>query len=295
MTDFDRPAAVAYNGDRFVPAPNLLNWLGRAADDPALARDAAAETKIGEAFARLVHRAQTRIAAEPQDGRLGPAAIRAIRRHLGIQSRSIGPDRFSSAHLGRFYVSGGFMEDHGHSQKGTTRAIFSDAPSSVRTLPPSDRNLGLDYVVQSPGKEVRAWYGGLVLAAGLDGGYGLRVTVETDVAFTLEGVEHTVYQAFGHNAALHVRRGEFVEPLQLLATMGGTGEGGAVRYGEHVDLRTWISIDNQKIDLSPNVLDRQIPAPSRLPGRPRLALAAAGIAAAFAFGGAAVLAWRSRT
>ena len=314
MTDFDLPAAVAYNGDRFVPAPNLLDWLGRAADDPALARDAAAETKIGEAFARLVHRAQTRIAAEPQDGRLDPAAIRAIRRHLGIQSRSIGlardgihlperqvskgplgyPDRFSSAHLGRFYVSGGFMEDHGHSKKGTTRAIFSDAPSSVRTLPPSDRNLGLDYVVQSPGKEVRAWYGGLVLAAGLDGGYGLRVTVETDVAFTLEGVEHTVYQAFGHNAALHVRRGEFVEPLQLLATMGGTGEGGAVRYGEHVDLRTWISIDNQRIDLSPNVLDRQLPAPSRLPGRPRLALAAAAIAAALAFGGAAVLAWRSR-
>lgn len=318
MAAFDVQAAVAYNRARLVFAPGLLEWIGRAADDPALLRSALETRAIGEPFAALVHRAQTRVLTDARlhDGRLGPESIRALRRSASIQSRAVGlaaggitlperqvtknafgryPDRFESGHIGRFYVSGGFMEDHGHSKKGTTLAIFSDAPSTVRTLPPSDRNLGLDYVIEDPGKEVRAWYGGLVLAAGLDGGYGLRVTVETDVAFVLAGVEYTVYQAFAHCAALHVRQGEFIEPRHRLATMGGTGEGGAVHYGEHVDLRTWITVGDRRVDLSPNVLDRQLPAPTGLPTRRRLALSHVVITSlALSLTGTAVLVWRAR-
>lgn len=270
---------------------------------------------VGAAVAyNLVLRAQMRVLIDPQghDGRLGPASVRALRGAVGVQSRAVGlqqdgitfpetqvqknilgryPDRFVSTHLGAFYVSGGFMEAHGHSQKGTTHAIFTDAPATIRTLAPSDRNLGVDYVVTARGKEVRAWYGGLVLAAGLDGGYGLRVTVETDVAFTIAGEEYTVYQAYGHNEALHVRRGEFIEPRHVLATMGGTGQSGAVRYGEHVDLRTWIDVGPRRVDLSPNALDRQLPAPAGPPVRrtfPQVATAMLALSLA----GTAVLAWR---
>lgn len=290
--DADTLDAIAYNRRRLAHGGVLVASLGQIAGEPALAEEVRASGQIDVAFVRLVRAAQARVlpAGAPRDGRLGPATIRAVRGALGTRSRALGldaenilipeqqvhrgllgyPDRFDSAVLGPFYVSGGFMESAGHAPKSEARAIFSARPSEVAILPPAPRNLGIDYVVTNPRKDVRAWYGGLVLAAGLDGGYGFRVTIETDVAYPLGGAERTVYQAYGHNAANLVREGEIVEQGQVIARMGGTGQGGAARYGEHVDLRTWIDDGAGRIDVAPNALERVLPPRLDVMTRPAL-------------------------
>lgn len=297
--------AVDYNRARFVFTSGLLDWVGRAAADKRLAATARASGELDGSFAQLVAAAQVR-AGRPSDGRLSPETVRALRKFTGDQSHSLGlsqdriviPEtqvekgvlgypKFESAKLGVFYVTGGFMEPHGHASKATTHAIFQSDPGRIETLAPADRNLGIDIVVANAAKDVRAWYGGLVLASGLDGGYGNRVTMETDVSFTLDGREFTVYQAYGHNAANRVGKGEFVEPGEVIATMGGTGSGGKTRYGEHVDIRTWIDHDGRRVDLSPNVLDAQLVPRVGMPDRTlwRFARVAMGATAAgFAVG-----------
>jgi hypothetical protein len=40
-------------------------------------------------------------------------------------------------------ITGGFMEPHGHSNKGPTYAILGNSPQTIQTLPASDRNIGI--------------------------------------------------------------------------------------------------------------------------------------------------------
>lgn len=271
-------SAVAYNRGRF-PQYNqaLVDQLHQVANDQTLYDAATSSQEVGADFARLVQAAQRVLFTEAtdQDGKLGAGTLRAVRQQVGVASTPAGLEedgvafaegqvtranyeRFQSDRGGDFTVTGGFMEPHGHSRKGETQAVFSSDPENATTLPASDRNLGVDYVVHDEGKPANVWYGGLVTQAGLDGGYGNRVTVETDVTFMYQGREYTVIQAYAHLARVDAELGQIVNAGESVGKMGGTGSGGAVRYAEHIDLRTWITVDGQRIDISPNVLDRQL-------------------------------------
>ena len=137
----------------------------------------------------------------------------------------------------------------------------------ISTSAASDKNLGFDYVVENdPDEEVHAWYGGVVTASRLEGGYGYRVTIETDIRYNYQGTDYVVYTAYAHNDENFVEAGDYVREGDVIAEMGGTGSGGATRYGAHVDLRIWINVDGSRVDLSPNVLEAQLqrnqPAPA---------------------------------
>jgi GH24 family phage-related lysozyme (muramidase)/murein DD-endopeptidase MepM/ murein hydrolase activator NlpD len=285
---FDEAEAVAYNKQRFSYDASLVEQLNQIAQDRELYQAARAAGKLGPEFAQLVYAAQQVLfPGATNDGKLGPATLRTLRERNGRASTAIGlaankrpiPERqvysgresaksrtFETKRTGEFIVTGGFMEAHGHALKKDSRAIFSKDPNKITQLPDSGRNLGIDYVVTNKGKDVHAWYGGLVTQSGLAGGYGYRVTVETDVTYLFNGKEYPVFQAYGHNRKLYVKQGTVIEPGAKIAMMGGTGKGGAVRYGEHVDLRTWIMVDGKMVDVSPNLLDQQI-ASRRSSGR----------------------------
>lgn len=132
----------------------------------------------------------------------------------------------------------------------------------ISTSAASDKNLGFDYVTEgtNTNEDVFAWYGGVVTKSGLEGGYGHRVTIETDIRYNYQGTDYTVFTAYGHNDELFVEKGDFVEAGDVIAEMGGTGSGGATLYGAHVDLRTWITVEGERVDVSPNLLESQISA-----------------------------------
>lgn len=279
---FDQQRAVAYNRERFTFDQSLVDQLNQVAGDRELYEAVTASRQVGPEFAQLVYAAQQVLfPGAANDGMLGPGTLRTVRQRTGHASTEVGlaangrpiPERqvrtaspndpasertFTTERTGGFIVTGGYMEASGHATKRGISAIMSNDPDNITALPDSGRNLGIDYVVQNRGKDVNAWYGGLVTHAGLDGGYGYRVIVETDVTYLFNGKEYTVFQGYGHNSALHIRKGSVIEPGARIATMGGTGSGGAVRYAEHVDLRTWIMVDGKKVDVSPNLLDQQI-------------------------------------
>jgi hypothetical protein len=132
----------------------------------------------------------------------------------------------------------------------------------ITTSAASDKNLGFDYVTEGTNtdEDVFAWYGGVVTKSGLEGGYGNRVTIETDIRYNYQGADYIVYTAYAHNDELFVSKGDFVESGDLIAEMGGTGSGGGTSYPAHVDFRTWIIVDGDVVDVSPNLLESQISA-----------------------------------
>lgn len=132
----------------------------------------------------------------------------------------------------------------------------------ISTSAASDKNLGFDYVTEgtNTNEDVFAWYGGVVTKSGLDGGYGNRVTIETDIRYNYQGTDYIVYTAYAHNDDLFVEKGDFVVAGDVIAEMGGTGSGGNTNYPAHVDLRTWIVVNNDVVDVSPNLLEGQISA-----------------------------------
>jgi hypothetical protein len=154
-------------------------------------------------------------------------------------------------------ITGGFMEPHGHGPKGTTYAIFGDKPQTIQTLSPANRNIGIDYVVQTKDQATSAWYSGIVESAGLEGGYGNRVHVKTDINYTFNGKEYPVYTAYAHLDNIKVQTGQRVHQGQNIGEMGGTGSGGVTRHPEHVDLQTYIKVDGKIINVSPNAIQEQ--------------------------------------
>ena len=135
----------------------------------------------------------------------------------------------------------------------------SNQDPQVQTVPAGHHNLGFDYVIENePDEEIRAWYGGLVTFSGLSGGYGNRIIIETDVRYNYQGDDYAVYTAYGHNDQNLVSTGEIVQARDVIGEMGGTGTGGQDVYPQHVDLRTWIMVNRNRIDISPNELERQL-------------------------------------
>ena len=154
--------------------------------------------------------------------------------------------------LGKGVVTGGFMEELGHSLKPQTYAIFSDSPDQITVLPSGPRNLGVDYVVTD--YNIRNWYPGTVTHVGWEGSYGNRAHIQFDVLLPFNGTLYPLKGAYAHAASFSVQAGDTIQQGQVIGKMGGTGG----NYPDHVDLRLWIEIDGKIIDVSPNLVDASI-------------------------------------
>lgn len=171
-----------------------------------------------------------------------------------FQLNSSNYQRFSHSLLGNLTITGGFMEPNGHSWKPEQKAIYLSG--ELKTLPPANRNIGIDYVVFN--NQVKAWYGGTVTKVGREGGYGRRVHLQLDLVYQYQGRQYQVYQAYAHNQELWVSVGEDIAQGQQIAIMGGSGSSSDNDYPFHVDLSTYIFINNSIVQLNPQALDRQI-------------------------------------
>ena len=169
-------------------------------------------------------------------------------------------------------ITGGFMEPSGHGDKNQQAyVIFENDPNNIVSFPDTlisdgqggytndNYNIGIDYTVNTADELTRSWYSGEVVQAGLEGGYGNRVHVKTDVTYEFDGREYDVYTAYAHLDSIDVQVGDRVNQGDNLGEMGGTGSGGVTRYDPHVDLQTWIQLDDgRKVNLSPNLLQKQL-------------------------------------
>ncbi|MEA5515322.1 N-acetylmuramoyl-L-alanine amidase [Nodularia sp. UHCC 0506] len=161
---------------------------------------------------------------------------------------------FSHPLLGNITITGGYMEPKGHALKGELKAVFLD--HKLKVLPPSNRNIGIDYVVAD--RKVKAWYGGTVTKQGREGGYGRRVHIQLDVSYEFGGKKYQVYQAFAHLQEILVRVGQVVKQGDQIAVMGGSGANSNNDYPLHVDFSTYLFIHGRLVQLNPQALDRQL-------------------------------------
>jgi murein DD-endopeptidase MepM/ murein hydrolase activator NlpD len=119
--------------------------------------------------------------------------------------------------------------------QGTVTSAFGWRKNPIGTVPRWRFHSGLD-IARKRGAPVVAAGRGRVLASGLDGGFGKAVTVDHGFGIT------TVY---GHCHRLHVSEGDFVEPGDLIATMGNTGRSTGPHL--HFELR----FDGSSVDPAP--------------------------------------------
>ena len=158
---------------------------------------------------------------------------------------------FTHPLLKQITVTGGFMEPHGHSQKSTMRAIFAD--KQIKTLPPSRRNIGIDYVVA--GKEAIAWYGGVVTQQGVERGYGRRVHIKLNLKYEHVGKLYEVFQAYAHLQECWVKVGQPIAQGAQIGVMGGSSHTSDRAYPLHIDLSTCIFIAGESVQVNPQLLD----------------------------------------
>lgn len=174
---------------------------------------------------------------------------------------------FSNPVLGTGKITGGFMEEPGHSKKGTLKAVFLDASLKTFTSSPSSqnkRNIGIDYVIND--YQVKAWYSGKVSQRGLEKGYGNRVHILLDIEFKFQGASYAVYQAFAHLRSMSVSVGDTINQGQVIGVMGGSStksQGERLilvqdAYPIHVDLDTYIRKDGDRVSINPQLIDKQL-------------------------------------
>ena len=160
----------------------------------------------------------------------------------------------TSSVLKNITVTGGFMEPRGHSWKPISYAIFSSNSASIKTLSPSQRNYGIDYVVTTSGDPIHNWYPGKVTKVGAEGSYGNRCHFDFYIFFEHSGKLYPIKGAYAHAKSFSVRKGDYVRQGQYIGVMGGTGGD----YPPHVDFRLWINDGSKIVDLSPNVVEKQL-------------------------------------
>ena len=164
--------------------------------------------------------------------------------------------------LGDVTITGGYMEEHpDHSVKSAMKVIFLDGmlkglPGGVR------RNIGIDYSVAP--QKVRAWYGGKIAKRGVERGYGRRIHMLLDVLFEYQGKKYQIYQAFAHLKQFLVSRDQEVGQGEIIGIMGGSStRRGTLEiidgaYPLHVDLSTYFIMDGERVEIHPQLLDRQL-------------------------------------
>jgi Peptidase family M23 len=160
-------------------------------------------------------------------------------------------------------MTAGFMEPSGHGYKSSsTRYLDSKNPDPKQpkaTKAGSNYNIGIDYVVGGD-KQVVPWYSGTVKRAGLNGGYGNSVTIETNQSYEYNGVRYPIYNTYSHLATIGkgIKEGAIVDTDTFIGKMGGTGTNGKNTYPEHVDFQSYILVDGKKIQLSPNLMQNNL-------------------------------------
>jgi hypothetical protein len=169
--------------------------------------------------------------------------------------------------LGSITVTAGFMEPQGHGFKRTARkAIYADG--RLRVSQPGHYNIGIDYT-RGFGSDVLCMYSGVVVQAGLEGGYGHRIHVRLDQPFVHQGSRYICYQAYAHCLRLLKAVGQRVSQGEAIAIEAGHGASGPHDYGSHVDLDTYCVIDGETVHLNPDLLGRGL--------RPGGAISAVGV------------------
>lgn len=184
-------------------------------------------------------------------------------------------------YVGKFRLTGGFMEYYGHGQKRWDYNIIMPDGRTSKVGPKKGKgsgrfNIGIDYVVLDPEKKVNTWYGGevvkVVKARENDTEYGNRVVIRTNQTYNYKRQDYPVYQAYSHLDSYSVKVGDRVSQGQTIAVMGKTGG----TSQDHVDLRTFIitqstfaetaHVDGQPgwTELSPNALENQLRSRSRI-------------------------------
>ena len=157
--------------------------------------------------------------------------------------------KISSPVFGDITVTESFMNlgaPHGV-KKNPRYAIFSSDPEKVvKQEGGGQANIGIDYT--SSNGRIRSWFSGTVEKVEFQPrGYGNIITIKTDQTFTYQGKEYPLYTHYAHADNFTVKEGR-VEAGQDIGKQGNTGGS----HGAHVDFRTWIVVDGQKIDISPN-------------------------------------------
>ncbi|MGK7892362.1 MAG: peptidoglycan DD-metalloendopeptidase family protein [Xenococcus sp. (in: cyanobacteria)] len=155
---------------------------------------------------------------------------------------------YSNPIMGEVKVTSGFMEPRGHGYKSRSRlAIFRDR--SLKKVSPGNYNIGFDYSVGF-GADVICMYGGEVVKAGKEGGYGYRIHVKLDREFKYQGQTYTVFQAYAHCSTLFFAKGDRVTQGDTLGLEAGQGSSSPYNYPTHVDLDTYIYIGKEQVSIN---------------------------------------------
>lgn len=159
---------------------------------------------------------------------------------------------YSNEIIGNITLTGGFMEPYGHGRKRTSKqAIFSNG--KILKTKTSNYNIGLDYTTGYKSKVI-AWYSGTVIQTSLERGYGNRIYIKLNIPFTYKGKDYDCYQAYAHNYQILKKKGDKVKQGEAIALEGGHNGSNPLAYGSHVDLDTYIFMDNEKIHINPDLL-----------------------------------------
>jgi len=203
---------------------------------------------VGDRVYLAKKKAAADIPAEPEVTGDSPLNLPAIAEHQLTWSNY---QRFTHPILGDITITGGFMESSGHSQKGQLKAIFAD--KALKTLPPSRRNIGIDYVEKN--RKAIAWYSGTVVRQGIEGGYGRRIHIKLNLKFEHQGKEYEVYQAYAHLQQIWVRAGQEVKQGTQIGVMGGSSHNNDNAYPPHIDLSTYIIVGGETVQINPQLID----------------------------------------
>jgi Peptidase family M23 len=159
-------------------------------------------------------------------------------------------------------ITGGFNEPNGHSEKGSSLYLDSKNPDPNKpaTKSPGRYNIGIDYVVNGD-KQVTPWYSGVVIAAKDTGnGYGKQVVVKTNHSYEYNGKRYPIYNAYSHLKSIdkNIADGRLknIDTDTIIGEMGKSGL--SQKHGEHVDFQSYIIVDGVKIQVSPNLIQKNL-------------------------------------
>jgi hypothetical protein len=159
-------------------------------------------------------------------------------------------------------ITGGFNEPNGHSEKKSSLYLDSKNPdpSKPATKSPGRYNIGLDYVVNGD-KQVTPWYSGTIVSAKDTGaGYGKQVIVKTNQSYEYNGKRHSIYNAYSHLKSIDKSivdgRLKNIDTDTIIGEMGKTGL--SQKHGEHVDFQSYIIVNGNKIQISPNLMQKNL-------------------------------------
>jgi murein DD-endopeptidase MepM/ murein hydrolase activator NlpD len=158
-------------------------------------------------------------------------------------------------------VTSGFNEIANHGYKENVLYLDDKNQNPDKPAKISGKvNVGIDYTIGGD-KEVSPWYSGKVIRAENttkpgEYGYGNQVTIETNQVYEYQGKKYTIYNDYSHLENMHVKKGDDVNVDTYIGKMGKSGL--PSNFGEHVDFQSYIMVNDKKIQISPNLMQRNL-------------------------------------